>query len=175
MHTMASKKSGANGSDRASAWIGNTPSRAPASRIRWMFSAALNHRSVAQTCTPNSRCRKIDDAARPQPRSSNRMPGRKSSAVASHSVTHRALAALLALATIHSGWYLEERGNRSETDCFSETMGLSFQTITWLLPNAPNEPRAMVARWPETLGACDGRTPLSLQSDFSRVALSLLD
>ena len=76
--TMASKNSSANGSDRASAWIGNTPSSTPASRMRWWFSEALNHRSVAHTCTPNSRCRKIDDAARPQPRSSTRMPGRRS-------------------------------------------------------------------------------------------------
>ena len=45
--------------------------------MRWMFSEALNHRSVAQTCTPNSRRRKIDDAARPQPRSNTLMPGRK--------------------------------------------------------------------------------------------------
>ena len=80
MDTTASKKSAANGSDRASAWIGNTPSSTPASRIRWRFSEALNHRSVAHTCTPNSRRRKIDDDARPQPRSSTRMPGRRSSA-----------------------------------------------------------------------------------------------
>ena len=64
---------------------------------------AAYHRSVAQTCTPNSRCRKIDDAARPQPRSSTRMPGRKSSAVVSHSVNHRELAPPLTLATIQSG------------------------------------------------------------------------
>src|SRR3989442_2795842 len=76
MLTMASKNSAANGSDRASAWIGKTPSSTPASRIRWMFSEALNHRSVAQTCTPNSRRRKIDDDARPQPRSSTRKFGR---------------------------------------------------------------------------------------------------
>ncbi len=46
MHTMASKNSAANGSDRASAWIGKAPSSTPASRLRWMFSEALNHRSV---------------------------------------------------------------------------------------------------------------------------------
>ena len=51
METIASKNPAANGSDRASAWTGNT---------------ALNHRSVAQTCTPNSRRRKIDDIASPQ-------------------------------------------------------------------------------------------------------------
>ena len=119
MHTMASKKSAANGSDRASAWIGNTPSSTPASRIRWMFSEALNHRSVAQTCTPNSRRRKIDDAARPQPRSSTRMPGRKSSAVVSHSVSQSELAPPLTLAMTHSGWYCEERGKRSEASRLS--------------------------------------------------------
>src|SRR3954468_16240890 len=37
--------------------------------MRCRFSEALNQRSVAQTCTPNSRRRKIDEAARPQPRS----------------------------------------------------------------------------------------------------------
>src|SRR2546422_499423 len=47
MHTMASKNSASNGSDRASAWIGKTPSPTPASRMRWRFSEALNHRSVA--------------------------------------------------------------------------------------------------------------------------------
>src|SRR5213594_291965 len=125
MDTMASKNSSANGSDRASAWIGNTPSSTPASRIRWMFSETLNHRSVAQTCTPNSRRRKIDDDARPQPRSSNRMPGRKSSAAASHSVIHSALAPPLALAMTHSGWYFEERGNRSETNRWSDVMWTS--------------------------------------------------
>src|SRR5215813_1467253 len=122
MHTMASKNSAANGSERASAWIGNTPSSTPASRIRCVFSEALNQRSVAQTCAPNSRRKKIDDAARPQPRSSTRMPARKSSAAASHSLSHSALAAPLTLARTHSGWYLAERGNRSETDGLSEVM-----------------------------------------------------
>jgi hypothetical protein len=45
----------------------------------------------------------MDDAARPQPRSSTRMPGRKSIAAVSHSVIHSVLAELLALATTHSG------------------------------------------------------------------------
>ena len=103
MHTMASKNSAANGSDRASAWIGKTPSSTPASRTRWRFSEALNHRSVAQTCTPNSRRRKIDEAPRPHPRSSTRMPGCRSSASVSHSVSHSELAPPLTLAMIHSG------------------------------------------------------------------------
>src|SRR6266851_4876440 len=120
MDTTASKNSVAKGSDRASAWIGNTPSSTPASRIRWMFSETLNHRSVAQTCTPNSRRRKIDDAARPQPRSSTRIPGRKSSAEVSHSVSQSEFAPPLTLAMTHSGWYCEERGNRSETSRLSE-------------------------------------------------------
>ena len=110
MPTMASKNSSANGSDRASAWIGKTSLSTPASRIRWRFSEALNHRSVAQTCTPNSRHRKIDDDARPQPRSSTRMPGRKASAAASHSVSQSEFAPPLTLAITHSGWYREERG-----------------------------------------------------------------
>src|SRR5580658_5387141 len=117
---MASKNSAANGSDLASAWIGNTPSSTPASRTRSRFSETLNHRSAAQTYTPNSRRRKIDDAARPQPRSSTRMPGRKSSVVVSHSVIQSEFAALLMLDAIHSGWYCEERGKRSETSSLSD-------------------------------------------------------
>ena len=120
MHTMASKNSALNGSERASAWIGNTPSSTPASRIRCIFSEALNQKSVAHTYTPNSLCKKIDDAARPQPRSSTRMPGRRSSAAASHSLSHKALAAPLMLARIHSELYFAERGNRSETNGLSE-------------------------------------------------------
>src|SRR5437870_1812589 len=122
MHTMASKNSEANGSDRASAFRGKTPTTTPSSRLRWWFSETLNQRSVAQTCTPNSRRRKMDDDARPQPRSSTRMPGRKSSAVASHSVIHSELTPPLALAMTHSGWYFEERGNRSETSRVSKVI-----------------------------------------------------
>jgi hypothetical protein len=85
-----------------------------------MFSETLNHRSVAQTCTPNSRRRKIDDVARPQPRSSTRMPGRKSIAVVSHSVSQSEFAAPLILDVTHSGWYFQERGKRSETSTLSE-------------------------------------------------------
>src|SRR5216683_5403340 len=120
MLTTASKNCAANGSDRASAWIGNTPSSTPASRIRWMFSEALNHRSVAQTCTSNSRCRKIDEDALPQPRSSTRIPGRKSSAVVSHSVSQSEFAPPQTLARTHSGWYCEERGKLVEMNRLSE-------------------------------------------------------
>src|SRR6266568_2401606 len=126
MHTSASKNSAANGSDRASAWIGNTPSSTPASRILWMFSEALNHRSVAQTSTPYSRRRKIDDDALPQPRFNTRMPGWRSSAVVSHSVNQSEFALPRALAMSHSGWYLEERGNRSETSRLSEVTLISL-------------------------------------------------
>src|SRR5262245_419398 len=114
MQTIASKKFAAKGSDRASACRGNTPSTTPASRIRSIFSDALNHRSVAQTCTPNSRLRKIDDDARPQPRSKTRMPGRRSNTDVSHSVSQSTLAPPLALARTHSGLYWEDRGKRSE-------------------------------------------------------------
>src|SRR6266567_555196 len=85
-----------------------------------MFSETLNHRSVAQTCTPNSRRRKIDDAARPQPRSSTRIPGRKSSAEVSHSVSQSEFAPPLTLARTHSGWYCEERGKLVEMNRLSE-------------------------------------------------------
>src|SRR5438093_1530954 len=156
MDTMASKNSAANGSDQASAWIGNTPSSTPASRIRWMFSETLNHRSVAQTWTPNSRRRKIDDDARPQPRSSNRMPGRKSSAAASHSVIHSALAPPLALAMTHSGWYFEERGNRSEASRLSRVMWISFYSRP-----APGRYEPNVQRYPSRSRAWYWRDPKS--------------
>src|SRR5579863_5354433 len=100
---MASKKSVAKGSDHASAWTGNTLPSTLASRIRFRFSETLNHRSVAQTCTPNSRPRKIDDAARPQPRSNTRMPGFSVNDSVSHSVSHNEFAPPLALDLIHSG------------------------------------------------------------------------
>jgi hypothetical protein len=55
------------------------------------------------------------------------MPGRKSIASASHSVIHNGFAPPLALAQIHSGWYCDERGNRSLMNRVSaEVMGLSF-------------------------------------------------
>src|SRR5215471_8807412 len=91
----------------------------PASRIRWMFSEALNHRSVAQTCTPNSRRRKMDDAARPQPRSSTPIPGRRSSVEVSHSVSQSEFAPPLTLARTHSGWYREDRGKFVEMNRWS--------------------------------------------------------
>src|SRR6267142_3846249 len=100
-----------------------------------MFSEALNQRSVAQTCTPNSRRRKIDEDARPQPRSSTLIPGRRSRAAVSHSVNQSALAPPLALAMTHSGWYWEERGNRSETRRLSAVIRLLLrereQDISW--------------------------------------------
>ena len=103
MQRTASKKSVSNGSARASAWTADTRSSMPASRIRCWFSAALNHRSAAHTCTPNSRARKIDCAARPQPRSSTRMPGFRSMTSVSHSASHSELAPPLALAITQSG------------------------------------------------------------------------
>src|SRR5258708_17173803 len=94
--------------------------------MRRMFSEALNQRSVAQTCAPNSRRRKIDDDARPQPRSNTLMPDRRSSADVSHSVTHSALAPPLAAASTQSGWYCEERGKRSETTSRDEVTWISL-------------------------------------------------
>jgi hypothetical protein len=77
-----------------------------------MLSEALIHKSVAQTCTSDSRRRNIEDEARPHPRSSTRIPARRSSAVASHSVSQSEFAPPLALATTHSGSYCEARGKR---------------------------------------------------------------
>src|SRR5207247_446429 len=65
---------------------------------------------------------KIDDDARPQPRSKTLMPGRRSSAEASHSVSHREFAPPLAFAKTHSGWYCDERENRSDMSRTSESM-----------------------------------------------------
>src|SRR5437588_3972499 len=108
-----------------------------------MFSAALNHRSVAHTCTPNSRRRKIDEAARPQPRSNTLMPGRSSSAAASHSVSHREFAPPLAFAKTHSGWYCEARGNCSETSRSSD----GIRSLPVLVEN-PQPDRRLVRRRP---------------------------
>src|SRR5580704_3603181 len=123
---MASKKSAAKGSDRASAWIGNTPSSTPASRIRWNLSEALNQRSVAQTSTQNSLRRKIDEAALPQPRSRTRIPGCKWSAEASHSVSQSEFAPPLMLARIRSGWYREDRGKLVEKNRSSDVTFLGY-------------------------------------------------
>src|SRR5947208_11366560 len=106
--------------------------------MRCRFSEALNQRSVAQTCTPNSRRRKIDDEARPQPRSNTFMPGRRSSAVVSHSVSQSELAPPLTLAMTHSGWYCEERGNRSETSRVSRVMGASSPIMQLVVGRTSN-------------------------------------
>src|SRR5262249_2167935 len=121
----------ANGSERASACRGNTPFSTPASRIRAAFSETSHHRSVAQTCTPNSRCRKIDDAARPQPMSRTRMPGGKSKAFVSHCVNHSEFAPPLTLANIHSGLYCEDRGKLVEMNRLSEVICAQFLHDAW--------------------------------------------
>ena len=46
--------------------------------------------------------------------------GSRSSASARHSINHRLSAQPLALATIHSGWYFDERENRSDTSRWSD-------------------------------------------------------
>jgi hypothetical protein len=102
--------------------------------MRCKFSEALNQRSVAQTCAPNSRRRKIDDDARPQPRSKTLMPGCRSSADVSHSVSHSALAPPLTALRTQSGWYCEERGKRLETSSRSEFTWISLQSSIGRLP-----------------------------------------
>jgi hypothetical protein len=54
----------------------------------------------------------------------------------SHSVSHRALAPPLALAMIHSGWYFDERGNRSDTNRSPAVMELSTATLAFATPHA---------------------------------------
>src|SRR5262249_34399033 len=78
------------------------------------------------TCTSNSRCRKMEEDARPQPRSRTLMPGRRSSAGASHSASQSAFAPPLAFAKTHSGWYRDARGNWSEISRPSRGMASSF-------------------------------------------------
>ena len=51
------------------------------------------------------------------------MPGRRSNASASHSVTHSAFAPPLALASTQSGWYFDERENCADMSRWSE--------VTW--------------------------------------------
>ena len=89
--------------------------------MRERLSDAPTHRSVAQTCTPNSRARKIELAAWPQPRSSTRVPGFRSIADASHSVSQSTFDPM-ALAITQSGWYRDERGKRSERSRASAVM-----------------------------------------------------
>ena len=58
----------------------------------------------------------------PQPRSSTRMPGRKSSAEVSHSVIQSEFAPPLTQEVIHSGLYFDARGNSLNTKPASEFM-----------------------------------------------------
>jgi hypothetical protein len=65
--------------------------------------ATLNHSSASHTCTPSSRCWKIEDAARPQPRSGTRIRGRRSSESASHSAGRAATTFRTRLSRMGSG------------------------------------------------------------------------
>jgi hypothetical protein len=56
------------------------------------------------------------------------MPDRKSSVVASHSVSQSEFAPPLALAIAHSGWYRDERGNRWDTNRWSVAMSVPWGT-----------------------------------------------
>ena len=89
----------------------------------------LTQRSVAQTWTPNSRRRNIEDMARPQPRSSTRIPGLIANPVVNHSVSQRVFAPLLAPAITHSGWYLFDRKNRLLISRLSNLRVTSFPYI----------------------------------------------
>jgi hypothetical protein len=122
MDTTVSKNESAKGSARAFACTGKTPSSTPASLTRVRFSDGLNHKSVAQTSTPNSRRRNTDERAQPHPRSSTRIPARRSMASASHSVIQSGFAAPLTPARSHSGWYRDARGNRPVSNRSSRLM-----------------------------------------------------
>ena len=65
------------------------------------------------------------EVARPQPRSSTLIPGRRSSADVSHSAIQSGFAAPLMLARSHSGLYCEARGNRSEMVGWAEIVWVS--------------------------------------------------
>src|SRR5215813_13291668 len=145
-----------------------------------MFSEALNQRSVAQTSTPNSRRRKIEDDARPQPRSNTRMPDRRSIAVVSHSVSQSALAPPLAFARTHSGLYCEARGKRSETSSVSVVMRMFLvnYSIRWrrtrgaLSANAisfqARQSNSFVTESGQFTTKADGRSPSDGRTDRPR-------
>ena len=116
---MASKNPSANGRACASAWMGNTRSSTPASRIRPRLSLAAIHRSTAHTCRPYSFARNMELNPLPQPMSSTRMPGRRSIHSARDSVNHRAFGPIM-LSRTQFGSYFAERGNsarRNESSC----------------------------------------------------------
>src|SRR5918912_657705 len=103
---------------QASAGDANGPLGLDELRHVVQIQVAGTQRSVAQTWTPNSCARKMDDRARPQPKSNTRMPACK----VNRSLNHSA---------IQSGWlpippswthavvYFSERGNRRLNSCVS--------------------------------------------------------
>ena len=115
--TMASKNPAANGSDRASAWIGNTPPSTPASRMRsQVLRGDRTTDRWPRPATPNSRRRKIDEPPLPQPEVEHAHAGpqvQRGRQPFGHPERVRAAAHA---GVIQSGWYFDERGKRSETN-----------------------------------------------------------
>src|ERR1700680_2290748 len=110
MAITASKKSFAKGRLCASTRNGKTLASHPRSIARLRFSLGDVSPSTAQAWTPNSRARKIELVAFPQPRSNIRMPARSGRRRARLSVWHRVFSTS-ALSRIHCGSYLAVRGN----------------------------------------------------------------
>jgi hypothetical protein len=104
---------------------------------------------------------KIDDAARPQPRSKTRMPGRKSNAFVSHSVNHSEFAPPLTLANIHSGLYCEDRGKLVEMNRVSKVIFRSqflhdaFRPGRLCVPTVPSERLSAIPVRPFPAAAID--------------------
>jgi hypothetical protein len=106
---ITSKYSRANLKSCASTRTGMTCDSTPASTISGHVSGR-SHMSAATTSTPNSLARKIELIAQPQPRSSTRMPGARSSRSVSDSASHKGLGPS-AYRPCQTGSYDAERGN----------------------------------------------------------------
>jgi hypothetical protein len=74
------------------------------------LSSGERHRSAAQTVTPNSRAKKMEDELVPQPRSRTRMPGFNSTFRLMSSASHSGLGPI-ACEYAHTGSYADARGN----------------------------------------------------------------
>ena len=83
--------------------------RRPASSIRARLRLGSIHKSAAHTSTPNSRARKIDEIAVPQPRSRTRMPGSSAMTWVNASVSHNTFGPMRFRCT-HVASYADARG-----------------------------------------------------------------
>ena len=92
------------------------------------------------------------------------MPGRRSKAPVNHSAIHSEFAPPLTLDLIHSGWYFEVRGKRSERSSLSEITLLPILAHGKDTPRCHSDPRiALRLLLPEqrcsTASSADGPAP----------------